>query len=133
MSGGVRIGLVQSACTGARDRNIAQALDGSLFVTLGDHYFPRKDAQSLANHIGKIVRVRKDGTVPPDNPFVGHDGAKPEIWSKPADWQKAVDTHKAETAKLKQVAAAGDLSAIKAQFGAVQKTCKACHDAFRKD
>jgi glucose/arabinose dehydrogenase len=60
---------------------IAQAGDGALFLTLGDHYFPRNEAQSLANHIGKIVRVRPDGTVPPDNPFVGREDARPEIWS----------------------------------------------------
>jgi len=60
---------------------IAQAPDGNLFLTLGDHYFPRNEAQNLANHIGKIVRVAPDGTVPPDNPFVGRDGARPEIWS----------------------------------------------------
>ncbi|AXT45664.1 MULTISPECIES: c-type cytochrome [Chromobacterium] len=63
----------------------------------------------------------------------GKTDAKPEIWSKPAEWQKAIDNHKAATAKLKQVAAGGDLGAIKVQFGATQKTCKACHDAFRKD
>jgi len=60
---------------------IAQAQDGSLFLALGDHYFPRKEAQNLANHIGKIIRVWPDGAVPPDNPFVGRDDAKPEIWS----------------------------------------------------
>ncbi|WP_406850256.1 c-type cytochrome [Chromobacterium phragmitis] len=63
----------------------------------------------------------------------GKTDAKPEIWSKPADWQKAVDNHKAATAKLKQVALTGDLAAIKAQFGATQQTCKACHKDFRKD
>jgi glucose/arabinose dehydrogenase len=60
---------------------IAQGADGNLFVSLGDHFAPRDDAQSLANHIGKIVRIRPDGAVPPDNPFVGKAGAKPEIWS----------------------------------------------------
>jgi aldose sugar dehydrogenase len=60
---------------------IAQAADGNLFLTLGDHYFPRNEAQNRANHLGKIVRVAPDGTVPPDNPFVGREGAKPEIWS----------------------------------------------------
>ena len=60
---------------------IAQAPDGNLFVTLGDHFGPRDDAQNLANHIGKIIRIRPDGTVPPDNPFVGRPGAKPEIWA----------------------------------------------------
>ena len=38
-------------------------------------------AQTLDNHIGKIVRIRADGSVPPDNPFVGKQGALPEIWA----------------------------------------------------
>jgi len=60
---------------------IAQAADGDLFVSLGDHFGPRNDAQNLANTIGKIVRIKPDGGVPPDNPFVGKAGARPEIWS----------------------------------------------------
>jgi len=60
---------------------IALAPDGNLFVTLGDHFGPRDDAQNLANHIGKIVRIKPDGSVPQDNPFVGKPGAKPEIWA----------------------------------------------------
>ncbi len=60
---------------------IAQAPDGNLFVSLGDHFGPRDEAQNLANHIGKIIRIRPDGAVPPDNPFVGRADAKPEIWS----------------------------------------------------
>jgi aldose sugar dehydrogenase len=60
---------------------IAQAADGNLFVTLGDHYSYRDEAQSLANHLGKLIRITPDGAAPPDNPFVGRDGAKPEIWS----------------------------------------------------
>ena len=60
---------------------IAQAPDGNLFVTLGDHFGPRDDAQNLANHIGKIIRIKPDGSVPQDNPFVGRPGAKPEIWA----------------------------------------------------
>jgi glucose/arabinose dehydrogenase len=60
---------------------IAQPADGNLFLTMGDHYRSRDEAQNLANHIGKIVRVRPDGSVPPDNPFVGRPGVKPEIWS----------------------------------------------------
>ncbi len=60
---------------------IVQAPDGSLFATLGDHFGARDQAQNLANHIGKIVRIRPDGSVPPDNPFVGRRDAKPEIWA----------------------------------------------------
>jgi glucose/arabinose dehydrogenase len=59
----------------------AQGADGNLFVSLGDHYGPRDEAQNLGNHIGKIVRITPDGAAPADNPFVGRAGAKPEIWS----------------------------------------------------
>ncbi|HEX5509102.1 MAG TPA: PQQ-dependent sugar dehydrogenase [Pseudolabrys sp.] len=60
---------------------IAQAPDGNLFISLGDHFKPSKDAQNLSDDIGKIVRIRPDGSVPPGNPFVGKAGARPEIWS----------------------------------------------------
>ncbi len=54
---------------------------GNLFVTLGDRYAQRERAQDLSSTIGKIVRIRRDGSVPPDNPFVKQEGARPEIWS----------------------------------------------------
>ena len=57
------------------------ARDGNLFVTLGERYSERDSAQDLGTHLGKIVRITKDGKVPADNPFVGRAGAKPEIWS----------------------------------------------------
>jgi glucose/arabinose dehydrogenase len=60
---------------------IVQMPDGNLFLTMGDHYSARDQAQNLGNHIGKIVRIAPDGAVPKDNPFVGKPGAKPEIWS----------------------------------------------------
>jgi glucose/arabinose dehydrogenase len=60
---------------------IVQTADDNLFLAMGDHFGPRDEAQNLANHVGKIVRIRPDGTVPPDNPFVDKTGAKPEIWS----------------------------------------------------
>jgi glucose/arabinose dehydrogenase len=55
--------------------------DGDLYVTLGDHFGPREEAQNLRVDNGKLVRIAPDGSVPPDNPFVGHDSARPEIWS----------------------------------------------------
>jgi glucose/arabinose dehydrogenase len=57
------------------------ARDGRLFITLGDRFLRRDDAQLLGNHHGKIVRIEPDGRVPSDNPFVGRPGALPEIWS----------------------------------------------------
>lgn len=55
--------------------------DGSLFLALGERFSEREDAQRLDNHHGKLVRVNKDGGVPPDNPWLGTPGALPEIWS----------------------------------------------------
>lgn len=57
------------------------ARDGRLFVTLGERNSERKRAQTLDSHIGKVVRIERDGSVPADNPFVGRAGAMPEIWS----------------------------------------------------
>jgi glucose/arabinose dehydrogenase len=60
---------------------IVEARDGTLFLTLGERFTRKEDAQTLDTHHGKIVRVQKDGSVPRDNPFVGRAGALPEIWS----------------------------------------------------
>jgi aldose sugar dehydrogenase len=57
------------------------APDGTLFITLGDRFTYRDEAQNLGNHLGTIVRVKDDGTVPDDNPFKARAGAKPEIFS----------------------------------------------------
>jgi glucose/arabinose dehydrogenase len=60
---------------------IVEARDGTLFLTLGDRFSRKDDAQTLDNHHGKVVRVTKDGGIPGDNPFAGRAGALPEIWS----------------------------------------------------
>ncbi len=57
--------------------------DGLLYVTLGERSKPepRKLAQDLGTHLGKVVRIHADGSVPEDNPFVGQATGLPEIWS----------------------------------------------------
>jgi glucose/arabinose dehydrogenase len=57
------------------------AHDGRLFVTLGDRGSQRARAQTLDSHLGKVVRIERDGGVPGDNPFAGIAGALPEVWS----------------------------------------------------
>jgi glucose/arabinose dehydrogenase len=54
---------------------------GALFVTLGDRFTQRASAQDPATHIGKVVRVMPDGSIPRDNPFATGSGARAEIWS----------------------------------------------------
>lgn len=65
---------------------VAFARDGTLYMTIGERNYPfpqnqGTSAQDLNTHMGKILRLRDDGTVPPDNPFVGRPGHKPEIFS----------------------------------------------------
>ncbi|WP_299660379.1 PQQ-dependent sugar dehydrogenase [uncultured Ruegeria sp.] len=59
---------------------VVEALDGTLFVTVGDHG-NKPAVQSKSNHLGTLVRINRDGTVPVDNPYVGNAGVRPEIWS----------------------------------------------------
>lgn len=57
-------------------------LDGEhIFLSTGERYKAREQAQALDNHLGKIIRIKRDGSVPADNPFVGRADALPEIWS----------------------------------------------------
>ena len=51
-----------------------------MFSTIGDRG-QQNNAQTLANHNGKVLRFHDDGSIPADNPFAGQEGAMPEIWS----------------------------------------------------
>jgi glucose/arabinose dehydrogenase len=55
-------------------------LDGKLYVSVGENGNPA-NSQDPSNLLGKILRINADGTVPNDNPFVGMDGVRPEIWA----------------------------------------------------
>lgn len=54
--------------------------DGFLFVALGENN-QRPTAQDLDKLQGKVVRILPDGEIPKDNPFVGKQGVRPEVWS----------------------------------------------------
>jgi glucose/arabinose dehydrogenase len=54
--------------------------DGTLFMSIGDRN-QRERAQALTDHAGTIIRLRDDGSVPDDNPFLGIVDARPEIYS----------------------------------------------------
>jgi glucose/arabinose dehydrogenase len=74
----VRDLFVASPGTGGASR-LAFGRDGSLFMTTGGG--GGSGAQDLNSHAGKVLRLRDDGSVPSDNPFVGRAGHKPEIYS----------------------------------------------------
>ena len=68
--------------TGGR---IAIGADGFLYVTIGDRdnagTRPWPVAQYLDTHLGKVLRITKDGKPAPGNPYIGKPGALPEIWA----------------------------------------------------
>ena len=69
--------------SGTAASRIAFGPNGDLFMTIGGAFGetggPR--AQDPADTVGKLIRLRDDGTVPPDNPFVGRDGHSPAVYS----------------------------------------------------
>lgn len=52
-----------------------------IFLSMGDRGSRSEEAQNLRNHIGKVVRLNRDGSVPADNPLAQQNGAAAEIWS----------------------------------------------------
>ena len=66
--------------SGSYGSRLAWDRAGFLYVSLGDRNYPPA-SQDPNSHIGKILRIRDDGSVPADNPFVSRPGYKPEIYS----------------------------------------------------
>src|SRR5688500_12569466 len=64
---------------GASGSRLAFGPDGMLYMTTGAPF--NDQAQKLDTVYGKVLRLRDDGKVPPDNPFVGRAGARPEVFS----------------------------------------------------
>jgi cytochrome c556 len=87
----------------------------------------RQAAAQIASLAPKVVSWFPAGT----GPDVGKTRAKAEIWQKPEDFaSKAHDLSQAAT-DFNDAAKLGDINRIKATFGAVGKSCKACHDLYR--
>jgi glucose/arabinose dehydrogenase len=64
--------------------SLAFGADGMLYVAVGDgggSGDPQNRAQDLSSPLGKILRLRSDGGVPADNPYVGEEGVHPHIWA----------------------------------------------------
>jgi aldose sugar dehydrogenase len=55
--------------------------DGYLFIAMGEKTDLQDSAQTLNNHLGKVLRIYEDGKVPQNNPYMDTPNAKPEVWS----------------------------------------------------
>jgi aldose sugar dehydrogenase len=71
--------LVGEELAGGSGSRLAFGPNDTLFITTGAPF--TREAQNLGTVYGKVLRIRTDGSVPPDNPFVGKPGARPEIYS----------------------------------------------------
>jgi cytochrome c556 len=92
------------------------------------------DAATFARHAKDLAAATQLELMAafPEDSVNDESDASDTIW---LDWQKFQDKHKAlreEAAKLAEVAAGGDEESIKKEFGATGKTCKGCHDDFKK-
>ena len=87
----------------------------------------RTSAATIARLAPEVSRWFPAGT----GPDVGKTRAKPEIWQKPEDFAAKTRAFQAAARSFDATARAGDVAAIKASFGELGKTCKACHDPYR--
>jgi glucose/arabinose dehydrogenase len=70
----------QGPAGGSYGSRIVFDADGLLYITSGDRNWGER-AQDPSSHLGKIVRIRDDGTIPLDNPFLGVDGYNPDLYT----------------------------------------------------
>ncbi|HEX4713008.1 cytochrome c [Phenylobacterium sp.] len=109
---------------------------GAAFKAIGDEL--RKDSPDKAVIAANATKVKGTAAALPtwfpkgSGPETGlKTAAKPDVWSDAAGFEAAAMKLQVETTKLADVAAGGDLDAIKAQFRATGGACKNCHDKFR--
>jgi len=110
------------------------------FVSIKDMIKGKKEfnAEELAKYAGRVAAMSKmhlDGFVPESGigSIKGKTDAKPEIWKKWEDFKAKAAKFEEESAKLAEVATAGKMEDIKTQFDATAKSCKSCHDDYRKE
>lgn len=115
----------------------------SVYTVIGWHVRPMGDMvkgqipYDQAEFLRNAGIVAKMSTVAPHAFPAGSDTgaktrAKPEIWSDAAGFKKVMDNFQAEAAKMAEVAkTATSVDQVRGQFGALGKSCGACHDNYR--
>lgn len=93
--------------------------------------FDAKAAQANAEVLSVLAKLPWEAF--PAGSNVGNTEAKPEVWSQPDKFKAGAQQLMDNVAKLDAAAKAGSLDQLKAAAGAVGKSCKSCHEAFKKD
>ncbi|MEL0081447.1 MAG: cytochrome c [Gammaproteobacteria bacterium] len=92
------------------------------------------DAALFSEHAERVAYLAKlplEGFIADSK--VGDTTAKQKVWDQPEEFKAQMDAMIREADKLVEVAKAGDLDAIRPQFGALGNTCKECHDDYRTE
>lgn len=93
--------------------------------------YDARAAQVNAELVNTLAALPWAGFI--DGTATGDTRAKPEIWTEADKFKAGAQKMQEEIAKLNVAAKAGNLDALKAAFGEAGKTCKACHDNYRKE
>ena len=104
-----------------------KALGREMKASAPDVATVRTHAATIARLAPQVSRWFPAGT----GPDIGKTRAKPAIWQKPEDFRAKTRAFQAAARSFDATAKAGDVAAIKASFGELGKTCKACHDPYR--
>ena len=95
--------------------------------------FDAKAAADNADIVAEMAKLPWAGFMPGTDKGAIPTRAKPEIWTDQAKFKESSDKLIAESTKLAAAAKTGNLDSLKTAFSATAGTCKACHDAFRKE
>lgn len=112
-------------------KKFTKTLEPMGLVARGRQDYARADFMASALALQELASqpwtyFTADGNYPPTR-------ARPEVWSQPGEFKQAQDNYLAAIDTLVQVAGSADLPGIRASVEAVQKSCKSCHDQFRRD
>jgi cytochrome c556 len=111
---------------------------GAAFKGINDEFKNSTPSLALirqyAAQIDDLVKQQKFWFPPGTGPETEIEtAAKPLIWKQPAEFKAGQAALSEQAAKLAKVAAGNDTAAIKAQWQALGKTCKGCHDKYREE
>ena len=96
----------------------------------GDIPFDAAKFAFLAGRTAQLAPMVLEGFTPDTKG--AESNAKPALWENFPDFEKRMKENVTSTAKLAEVAQAGDVGAMKAQFGEAVEVCKGCHDKYRE-
>ena len=99
-------------------------------VLQGESAYDKDAFSANANVVQMLATLPWEASMEPGTDK-GDTTLNAAVFAEQAEFKAGAQSFEAGTAKLVSVSESGDLSAIKAQFGKVAKSCKGCHDQFR--